>query len=262
MQSCLFRLLIFKALGKEEVSEVLVSRNRSTIIVPARSTRDEGWSAFRNTLEEINEASKLFVLPNQENGIINKGAEEGANQSIPQGQKSKETSFESDKKQSAVTSSTSSSKMEGQVPKTSKYTSASKTPSVSPSPGLVLSKRRWDPVSFREWGRMWFQSLLHDQDHLLMSPFPFPGLHQMQSRNENVDGEEDHLQHPTTSSSNVPENLPTEGDMSSNAGPEYRELKQETSSSSLPTPSHQYPAVHTSANPNFSFAFMPPMIGS
>ncbi|KAL7618920.1 hypothetical protein Lser_V15G02378 [Lactuca serriola] len=53
--------------------------------------------------------------------------------------------------------------------------------------------------------------------------------------NENVDGEEDHLERPTTSSSNVPENLPTEGDMSSNAGPEYRE-------------------------PNFGF--MTPMIGS
>nr|KAJ0223392.1 hypothetical protein LSAT_V11C200068260 [Lactuca sativa] len=94
------RLLIFKALVKEEVlksrcnlllytnrifrnmkhesiscvngvclqvSEASVSRNRSTIIVPAGSTRDEGWSAFRNILEEINEASKLFVLPNQQN---------------------------------------------------------------------------------------------------------------------------------------------------------------------------------------------------
>ncbi|KAL7588402.1 hypothetical protein Lser_V15G39816 [Lactuca serriola] len=90
---------------------------------------------------------------------------------------------------------------------------------------------------------------------------------QMQSRNENADGEEDHHEQPTTSSSNVPKNLPTEGDMSLNAGPECRELKQETSSSSsssssLPTPSHQYPAVHTSPNPNFSFGFMPPMIGS
>ncbi|CAI9293968.1 unnamed protein product [Lactuca saligna] len=90
---------------------------------------------------------------------------------------------------------------------------------------------------------------------------------QMQSRNENADGEEDHLEQPTTSSSNVPKNLPTEGDMSLNAGPECRESKQETSSSSsssssLPTPSHQYPAVHTSPNPNFSFGFMPPMIGS
>ncbi|KAL7587397.1 hypothetical protein Lser_V15G40989 [Lactuca serriola] len=91
---------------------------------------------------------------------------------------------------------------------------------------------------------------------------------QMQSRNENADGEEDHLEQPTTSSSNVPKNLPTEGDMSLNAGPECRESKQETSSSSssssssLATPSHQYPAIHTSPNPNFSFGFMPPMIGS
>ncbi|CAI9277679.1 unnamed protein product [Lactuca saligna] len=91
---------------------------------------------------------------------------------------------------------------------------------------------------------------------------------QTQSRNENADEEEDHLEQPTTSSSNVPKNLPTEGDMSLNAGPECRESKQETSSSSssssssLPTPSHQYPAVHTSPNPNFSFGFMPPMIGS
>ncbi|XP_071736541.1 transcription factor Pur-alpha 1 [Rutidosis leptorrhynchoides] len=49
-----------------KVSEASVSRNRSTIIVPAGNTRDEGWSAFRNILEEINEASKLSVLPNQQ----------------------------------------------------------------------------------------------------------------------------------------------------------------------------------------------------
>ncbi|KAK3003342.1 hypothetical protein RJ639_019859 [Escallonia herrerae] len=48
-----------------EVSEASVSRNRSTIIVPAGSARDEGWVAFRNILAEINEASRLFVLPNQ-----------------------------------------------------------------------------------------------------------------------------------------------------------------------------------------------------
>ncbi|RVW18462.1 Transcription factor Pur-alpha 1 [Vitis vinifera] len=47
------------------VSEASVSRNRSTIIVPAGSTRDEGWAAFRNILAEINEASRLFILPNQ-----------------------------------------------------------------------------------------------------------------------------------------------------------------------------------------------------
>ncbi|KAG5073672.1 hypothetical protein JHK84_054903 [Glycine max] len=49
------------------VSEASVSRNRSTIIVPAGSSRDEGWAAFRNILAEINEASRLFILPNQQN---------------------------------------------------------------------------------------------------------------------------------------------------------------------------------------------------
>jgi hypothetical protein len=48
-----------------KVSEASVSRNRSTIIVPAGSGRDEGWAAFRNILAEINEASRLFLLPNQ-----------------------------------------------------------------------------------------------------------------------------------------------------------------------------------------------------
>ncbi|KAL6576646.1 Adenylosuccinate synthetase 1, chloroplastic [Orobanche minor] len=50
-----------------KISEASVSRNRSTIIVPAGSSRDEGWAAFRNILGEINEASGLFVLPNQQN---------------------------------------------------------------------------------------------------------------------------------------------------------------------------------------------------
>ncbi|KAE9597337.1 hypothetical protein Lal_00007376 [Lupinus albus] len=50
-----------------KVSEASVSRNRSTIIVPAGSSRDEGWAAFRNILAEINEASRLFILPNQKN---------------------------------------------------------------------------------------------------------------------------------------------------------------------------------------------------
>ncbi|KAH1067924.1 hypothetical protein J1N35_032911 [Gossypium stocksii] len=49
-----------------KVSEASVSRNRSTIIVPAGSTRDEGWAAFRNILADINEVSRLFVLPNQQ----------------------------------------------------------------------------------------------------------------------------------------------------------------------------------------------------
>ncbi|KAK7251942.1 hypothetical protein RIF29_35570 [Crotalaria pallida] len=50
-----------------KVSEASVSRNRSTIIVPAGNSRDEGWAAFRNILAEINEASRLFILPNQPN---------------------------------------------------------------------------------------------------------------------------------------------------------------------------------------------------
>lgn len=53
-----------------KVSEASVSRNRSTIIVPAGNARDEGWTAFRNILEEINEASRLFVLPNQQNSEV------------------------------------------------------------------------------------------------------------------------------------------------------------------------------------------------
>ncbi|KAF9688558.1 hypothetical protein SADUNF_Sadunf01G0000900 [Salix dunnii] len=49
-----------------KVSEASVSRNRSTIIIPAGISRDEGWAAFRNILAEINEASRLFMLPNQQ----------------------------------------------------------------------------------------------------------------------------------------------------------------------------------------------------
>lgn len=47
------------------MSEASVSRNRSTIIVPAGSSPDEGWAAFRNILAEIHEASGLFVMPNK-----------------------------------------------------------------------------------------------------------------------------------------------------------------------------------------------------
>uniref|UniRef100_A0A803N5M1 Transcription factor Pur-alpha 1 n=2 Tax=Chenopodium quinoa TaxID=63459 RepID=A0A803N5M1_CHEQI len=50
-----------------KVSEASMSRNRSTIIIPAGSTRDEGWAAFRNILAEINEALRLFVMSNQQN---------------------------------------------------------------------------------------------------------------------------------------------------------------------------------------------------
>ncbi|XP_042017044.1 transcription factor Pur-alpha 1-like isoform X1 [Salvia splendens] len=50
-----------------KISEASVSRNRSTIIVPAGNAHDEGWAAFRNILGEINETSQLVVLPNQQN---------------------------------------------------------------------------------------------------------------------------------------------------------------------------------------------------
>ncbi|XP_019260295.1 PREDICTED: transcription factor Pur-alpha 1 isoform X1 [Nicotiana attenuata] len=49
-----------------KVSEASVSRNRSTIIVPAGSAQDEGWAAFRNILAEINEAARLFISTNQQ----------------------------------------------------------------------------------------------------------------------------------------------------------------------------------------------------
>lgn len=62
---------------------------------------------------------------------------------------------------------------------------------------------------------------------------------------------------PPSSSSNIPENLSSEGDLQSSVAPDYSESKQETA---LPAASHQYPVVQTS--PNFSFGFVPPMIGS
>ncbi|KAJ6798681.1 transcription factor Pur-alpha 1-like [Iris pallida] len=50
-----------------KISEASVSRNRSTVIVPAGSSGEEGWTAFRNILLEINEeASRLFIVPNQQ----------------------------------------------------------------------------------------------------------------------------------------------------------------------------------------------------
>ncbi|BAF04559.2 Os01g0260700 [Oryza sativa Japonica Group] len=53
-----------------KVSEASVNRNRSTIIVPAGSSGEEGWEAFRNVLLEINnEASRLYVLPNHPNQV-------------------------------------------------------------------------------------------------------------------------------------------------------------------------------------------------
>lgn len=51
-----------------KVSEASVNRNRSTIIVPAGSSGEEGWEAFRSVLLEINnEAARLYVLPNHPN---------------------------------------------------------------------------------------------------------------------------------------------------------------------------------------------------
>uniref|UniRef100_A0A804N1Q8 Transcription factor Pur-alpha 1 n=1 Tax=Zea mays TaxID=4577 RepID=A0A804N1Q8_MAIZE len=51
-----------------KVSEASVNRNRSTIIVPAGSSGEEGWEAFRSVLLEINnEATRLYVLPNHPN---------------------------------------------------------------------------------------------------------------------------------------------------------------------------------------------------
>ncbi|KAJ0733380.1 putative GBF-interacting protein [Helianthus annuus] len=78
-----------------------------------------------------------------------------------------------------------------------------------------------------------------------------------QPRNQNnalASGDDE--DHPS-SSNNIPENLSTEGDVSSNSGPDHHESKQETS---LPTASHQYPVLQTS--PNYSFGFIPPMIGT
>ncbi|GFZ20836.1 purin-rich alpha 1 [Actinidia rufa] len=60
-------LILLHVLKKNQVSEASVSRNRSTIIVPAGTAQDEGWAAFRNILAEINEAANLFILPNQQN---------------------------------------------------------------------------------------------------------------------------------------------------------------------------------------------------
>jgi len=48
-----------------QVSEASVTRSRSTIIVPAGNSSDDGWAAFRNILVEIHEASQqLLPSPN------------------------------------------------------------------------------------------------------------------------------------------------------------------------------------------------------
>ncbi|XP_074574835.1 transcription factor Pur-alpha 1-like isoform X2 [Curcuma longa] len=50
-----------------KISESSVNRNRSTIIVPAGSSGEEGWAAFRNVLQEIHEEiSQLFMVANQQ----------------------------------------------------------------------------------------------------------------------------------------------------------------------------------------------------
>ncbi|XP_019447202.1 PREDICTED: transcription factor Pur-alpha 1-like [Lupinus angustifolius] len=48
-----------------KVSEASVSKNLSAITVPAGSSMVEGWASFRNIMAEINESSRLFILPNQ-----------------------------------------------------------------------------------------------------------------------------------------------------------------------------------------------------
>ncbi|CAM8964283.1 unnamed protein product [Rhodiola kirilowii] len=49
-----------------KVSEASVSRNRSTILFLLVMPVDEGWSAFRNILAEIDEASRLYPVSNQQ----------------------------------------------------------------------------------------------------------------------------------------------------------------------------------------------------
>ncbi|KAF5189417.1 Transcription factor pur-alpha [Thalictrum thalictroides] len=46
--------------GRLMVSEASVSRNRSTIIVPAGSAQDEGLAAFRNILAEMKHQDSLY----------------------------------------------------------------------------------------------------------------------------------------------------------------------------------------------------------
>lgn len=56
------------------VSEASVTRSRSTIIVPAGNDngnvgKEDGWSAFRNILAEIDDASRLLLPPQATSGI-------------------------------------------------------------------------------------------------------------------------------------------------------------------------------------------------
>ncbi len=57
-----------------QVSEASVTRNRSTIIVPAGNAADDGWAAFRNILVEIHEASQLLLPPAASSGPLQVGA--------------------------------------------------------------------------------------------------------------------------------------------------------------------------------------------
>lgn len=49
-----------------KVSEASVNRSRSTIIVPAGSAQADGWAAFRDILSDINGASTLHPLVNEQ----------------------------------------------------------------------------------------------------------------------------------------------------------------------------------------------------
>lgn len=66
----------------------------------------------------------------------------------------------------------------------------------------------------------------------------------------------DYPDHPQ-SPAHVPENLSGEGDVTASAVQEYNETKQDNTLLSV---GPQYSMVHTS--PNYSFGFMPPMLGS
>ena len=57
-----------------QVSEASVTRNRSTIIVPAGSAGDDGWVAFRNILVEIHDASQLLMPSPASAGPLQVGA--------------------------------------------------------------------------------------------------------------------------------------------------------------------------------------------
>ncbi|GJU54317.1 hypothetical protein Tco_1228031 [Tanacetum coccineum] len=78
----------------------------------------------------------------------------------------------------------------------------------------------------------------------------------LNNQNELASADEGDQPDRPTSPSNMPESLSVDSYVSSNVALKYQESKQETS---LLTAGHQY-LVHTS--PNFSFGFVPPMIGN